>query len=105
MSLELVANTALLNVTTTSASVSVPLPASLPVWSHDVSIVNVGTATAYVTVGKTAAIPASGTPAAGFPVPAGSTAVLHAPTTGISSVAAIAGAATTLCISACIVAV
>lgn len=104
MSLELVANTALLSVGTSSVSVAVPLPANLASWSHDVAIVNTGSATAYVAVGATAAVPVAGNPAAGYPVAAGATAVLHAPTTGIVSIAAIGAAATTLFVTACIVA-
>lgn len=104
MSLELVADTALLTVGTASSKVSVPLPANMTSWSHDVAIVNTGSALAYVTVGAVAAVPTSATPGAGYPVAAAGTVVLHAPTTGITEVAAIGAAATTLCITACIVA-
>lgn len=104
MSLELVANTATLAVTTSSASVALPLPANLPTWSHDVAVVNTGSATAFVAIGTTAAVPSSATPAAGYPVPAGATAVLHAPTAGVTKVAAIGTATTTLYVTACIVA-
>lgn len=103
MSIELVAATAELAVATASSSVSVPLPASLTTWSHDLSIVNTGSATAYVAIGATATVPTSSTPG-GYPVLAGMSVTLHAPTAGISKVAAIGTAATTLYITACIVA-
>lgn len=94
MSLELAANTAVLSVGTASASVEVPLPASLASWSHEVAITNTGSATARVTLGNAAG-------ATGYPVLPNTTAVLHSPTSGIQMVSAIADSPTTLCITAC----
>lgn len=89
------ANTGLLSVGTSSSSASLPLPGTLTSWKNQVLVVNTGANPVFIAFGGssiTAAIPIAGTPANGFPVPAGGSQVFTL--NGASKIAGIASTGT-----------
>ena len=95
-SFQIVTETTAIAVLATSAATPLPtLPGGLTGWQNAVSLYNSGTTAVYVALGGSAiiaAIPAAGSSAQGYPIPAGATVTLNAGGAGyIATIAAATG--------------